>query len=189
MKLMKHRGMLSGGSGRDGRTGRRARAAVPPNPILYLTGTEFYTANGQDFVRYRYDVFNKDAYPAAMFAAAPGLPPCGNNTNSSRSWVDFFDSRRAAPLRLLRARQSQQSGPDLVRVARRPGPAELCLYRDQRPPDQHQIPVEPRRHGDVSKSGSRVDPPARLGIRFRFLDQLGGEGGTCMRALRQPPWR
>jgi hypothetical protein len=68
-------------------------AAVLPNPILYLTGTEFYTANGQNFIRYRYDVFNKQAYPADMFAAAPGLPPCGSNANSSRTWVDFFDSR------------------------------------------------------------------------------------------------
>jgi len=67
--------------------------AVPPNPILYLLGNEYYTVNGQDFVRYRYDVFNKDQYPAAMFAPAPGLPPCGSNTNSSRTWVDFFNAR------------------------------------------------------------------------------------------------
>lgn len=64
-----------------------------PNPILYLTGTEAYVANGQNFIRYRYDVFNKEAYPAAMFAAAPALPPCGSNTNSSRTWVDFFNGR------------------------------------------------------------------------------------------------
>ena len=38
-------------------------------------------------------MFNKQAYPAAMFAPAPGLPPCGSNTNSSRTWVDFFTSR------------------------------------------------------------------------------------------------
>jgi hypothetical protein len=67
--------------------------AAPPNPILYLTGLEYYTAGGKNWVRHRYDVFNKDQYPDAMFAAAPGLPPCGTNTNSSRSWVDFFDSR------------------------------------------------------------------------------------------------
>ncbi|HYI64281.1 MAG TPA: hypothetical protein VEW71_05280 [Allosphingosinicella sp.] len=64
-----------------------------PNPILYLTGNEYYTVNGTDFVRYRYDVFNKQAYPAAMFSPAPGLPPCGQNANSSRTWVDFFTSR------------------------------------------------------------------------------------------------
>jgi hypothetical protein len=27
-----------------------------------------------------------------MFAAAPALPPCGLNHNSSRTWVDFFDA-------------------------------------------------------------------------------------------------
>ena len=64
-----------------------------PNPILYLETTEPYTANGQNFVRYQYDVFNKEAYPAAMFAAAPTLPPCGSNTNSARTWVDFFEAR------------------------------------------------------------------------------------------------
>ncbi len=68
-------------------------AQAQPNPVLYLTGLEYYSAGGKNWVRHRYDVFNKDQYPAAMFAAAPSLPPCGSNTNSSRSWVDFFDSR------------------------------------------------------------------------------------------------
>lgn len=67
--------------------------AVLPNPVLYMTSQEFYSTGGKNFIRYRYDVFNKDAYPAEMFAAAPGLPPCGANTRSSRTWVDFFDSR------------------------------------------------------------------------------------------------
>lgn len=65
--------------------------AAPPNPILYMTGDEYYTAGGKNWVRHRYDVFNKDQYPTAMFAAAPALPPCGLNANSARSWVDFFD--------------------------------------------------------------------------------------------------
>lgn len=61
-----------------------------PNPILYLLKVEPDTVRGTTFTRYYYDVLNKDQYPAAMFAAAPGLPPCGSNTNSSRTWVDFF---------------------------------------------------------------------------------------------------
>jgi hypothetical protein len=65
--------------------------AGPPNPILYLTGVEYYSAGGKNWVRHQYDVFNKDQYPDAMFAAAPALPPCGLNTKSSRSWVDFYD--------------------------------------------------------------------------------------------------
>ncbi|HEV7745577.1 MAG TPA: hypothetical protein VGO56_11325 [Pyrinomonadaceae bacterium] len=70
-----------------------ANPPVLPNPVLYLTGTEAYSTGGKDFIRYRYDVLNKDAYPNAIFAAAPALPPCGANTKSSRSWVDIFDSR------------------------------------------------------------------------------------------------
>ena len=63
-----------------------------PNPILYLLGQEPYSAGGKNWIRCRYDVDNKMSYPAEMFAAAPSLPPCGSNTNSSRTWVDFFDS-------------------------------------------------------------------------------------------------
>jgi hypothetical protein len=69
----------------------RTSQPILPNPVLYLTGQEFYSANGKDFVRYRYDVLNKDAYPADLFAQAPSLPPCGANTKASRTWVDFFD--------------------------------------------------------------------------------------------------
>ena len=66
---------------------------ILPNPVLYLTSTEFFSQGGKDFIRYNYDVLNKDAYPDALFAAAPALPACGKNTNSSRTWVDIFDSR------------------------------------------------------------------------------------------------
>jgi hypothetical protein len=65
--------------------------AIIPNPVLYMTSQESYTAGGKNFIRYRYDVLNKDSYPAEMFVAAPALPPCGANTKASRTWVDFFD--------------------------------------------------------------------------------------------------
>ena len=71
---------------------QRVASAPPlPNPVLYLTGTEYFQQGGKKFVRYHYDVFNKDAYPAAMFGAAPALPPCGSNTKASRTWVDIYD--------------------------------------------------------------------------------------------------
>jgi hypothetical protein len=35
-------------------------------------------------------VTNWQAYPPAMFAPAPNLPPCGINPNASRSWVDIY---------------------------------------------------------------------------------------------------
>ena len=69
-----------------------AAAAPLPNPILYLTGTEHHTVNGKNFIRYRYHVLNKSAFPAEMFAPAPALPPCGANANSTRTWVDFYNS-------------------------------------------------------------------------------------------------
>jgi hypothetical protein len=71
-------------------------ASVPPplpNPVLYLMGTETFDQGGKHWIRYKFDVFNKDDYPAELFAAAPNLPPCGANTKASRTWVDFFDSR------------------------------------------------------------------------------------------------
>src|SRR5881296_1682733 len=62
-----------------------------PNPILVFTGAEPTRVSGSNQIRYHFDVFNKDAYPAEMFAASPNLPPCGSNTKASRTWVDFYD--------------------------------------------------------------------------------------------------
>ena len=93
MKLRKTFAMLAASLALSMTFGPGPALAAPPNPILYMTGAEYYTAGGKNWVRHRYDVFNKDQYPAEMFAAAPNLPPCGTNTNASRSWVDFFDSR------------------------------------------------------------------------------------------------
>ena len=67
-------------------------AEALPNPVLYMTSSEAYTAGGKTWIRHRYDVFNKSAYPDAMFAQAPNLPPCGLNTKSARTWVDIYDS-------------------------------------------------------------------------------------------------
>jgi hypothetical protein len=62
-----------------------------PNPVLYYVGQEYYTTGGKDWIRYRYMVSNFEAYPNELFAAAPDLPPCGNNTKSSRTWVNIYD--------------------------------------------------------------------------------------------------
>ena len=70
-----------------------ASAPPIPNPVIYFTGTETFQQGGKAFTRYRYDVFNKDEFPAQMFAPAPNLPPCGKNTKSSRTWVDLYDQR------------------------------------------------------------------------------------------------
>jgi uncharacterized delta-60 repeat protein len=38
-----------------------------------------------------FDVANGAAYPKELFQPSPNLPPCGLNTNSSRSWVSITD--------------------------------------------------------------------------------------------------
>lgn len=74
-------------------TQRVASAPPLPNPVLYLMSTEPFDQGGKHFIRYKYDVDNKDAFPNEMFAPAPKLPPCGANKNSSRTWIDIYDQR------------------------------------------------------------------------------------------------
>jgi hypothetical protein len=76
-------------------TNRVSTAPQPPlpNPVLILVGTEPYETGGKHWMRYKYEVMNRTDYPNDMFAAAPLLPPCGANTKSARTWVDFYDSR------------------------------------------------------------------------------------------------
>src|ERR1700675_4733551 len=62
-----------------------------PKPVLVFLGQEFYETGGKLWTRYRYAVANAASYPNALFAAAPQLPPCGNNTKAARTWVDVSD--------------------------------------------------------------------------------------------------
>jgi hypothetical protein len=100
-----------------------------------------YTANGKNFIRYNYDVFNKDSYPANLFTAAPALPPCGKNMKSSRTWVDFFD----------------QSGKRLYGFCALGKPAELdgiwfALEEDVVPPSWVYIELNDRQTNTKYKS-------------------------------------
>lgn len=68
----------------------RAQAPVP-NPVLAFMGFEMATIGGKQMIRYWYEVANRNAYPKEMFAPAPELPPCGQNTKAARTWVDLYD--------------------------------------------------------------------------------------------------
>lgn len=72
------------------RVHQQARAQIP-RPRLNFTGTERYTTADGEWRRYRLTVTNRAAFPAALFAPSPDLPPCGLNTNSARSWLDIYD--------------------------------------------------------------------------------------------------
>ena len=60
-------------------------------PTVGQITTEDYTAGGSDWTRYFLPISNWTIYPQEMFDPAPQLPPCGANTNSSRSWVNIYD--------------------------------------------------------------------------------------------------
>jgi hypothetical protein len=60
-------------------------------PQLEYRGAELYEANGKTWVRLKLAVSNSSAYSDDLFAASPELPPCGQNTSASRTWVDIYD--------------------------------------------------------------------------------------------------
>ena len=98
MQLSKIGLLLAAGAAAFSIAGPVVAQQTLPNPVLYLMFTEPYTTPSGNFIRYRYDVLNRSAYPAALFTPAPSLPPCGNNPNAARAWVDFFDARTNARL-------------------------------------------------------------------------------------------
>jgi len=62
-----------------------------PTPELKLLGMENYTVGEDIFTRYRLSIANWNSYPSELFEAAPDLPPCGLNAESSRTWIDIFN--------------------------------------------------------------------------------------------------
>lgn len=63
-----------------------------PNPILSVESAQIINADGTELLRVEFDVNNYSSFPNDLFTAAPDLPPCGWNTNSSRTWVDIYDA-------------------------------------------------------------------------------------------------
>jgi hypothetical protein len=118
-----------------------ALAPALPNPVIYLLRQTPFQAGGKQFIRYEYDVFNKADYPADLFAPAPALPPCGNNTNASRTWVDFYD----------------QGGKRLYGFCALAKPADLgsiwfALESNVIPPSYVYIEMKDRQTGAIYKS-------------------------------------
>lgn len=120
-----------------------AAAPTPalPNPVLAFLGQEQYEAGGKKMTRYHFEVANKDEFPAELFAAAPDLPPCGNNRRGSRTWVDFYD----------------QSGKKLQEFCALAKPEDLghiwfALERDEVPPSWVYIEMLDRRTNTKYKS-------------------------------------
>lgn len=64
-----------------------------PKPIVkFLPPPENVTANGVEYIRYNFEVVNRDDYPASLFkVASSALQPCGLNYNSSRTWLNIYN--------------------------------------------------------------------------------------------------
>lgn len=123
--------------------GSGSTAAVPlPNPVLVFIGREDFEASGKQWTRYKYTVFNLADYPNDMFAAAPELPPCGQNTKSSRTWVDIYD-------------QSGKRLNGFCALGNRDGLSKLwfALPRDEVPPSWIYIELTDRKTSTKYKSG------------------------------------
>lgn len=73
-----------------------AGASIPipaqdlPKPVLAFRGTDH---NGSGYTQYKFEISNYSEYPAALFEAAPDLPPCGRNPNASRTWIEIFNDQ------------------------------------------------------------------------------------------------
>jgi hypothetical protein len=112
-----------------------------PNPVLFFVGQEPYEANGKQWTRYKYEVFNRTEYPNELFAASPELPACGTNTKSSRTWVDIYN-------------QSGQRLYGFCALSNNNGLGSLwfALERDALPPSWIYVELNDRKTGTKYKS-------------------------------------
>ena len=63
-----------------------------PSPDLIYTGSEDYAIDLTEYTRYKLEVTNSVDFPDELFVPSPHLPPCGLNTDASRTWVDIYDN-------------------------------------------------------------------------------------------------
>ncbi|MCI5116787.1 MAG: DUF1566 domain-containing protein [Candidatus Electrothrix sp. LOE1_4_5] len=63
-----------------------------PAPVIAQTGIDNFESNGITYNRYEFTVVNNDQFPSSLFLPAPHLPPCGLNTEASRTWLDVYDN-------------------------------------------------------------------------------------------------
>ncbi len=63
-----------------------------PDPILVAEpcGDIRYTSSGAVIYDFDFNVPNWAEFPDELFKASPDLPPCGLNTNASRTWVRLY---------------------------------------------------------------------------------------------------
>ena len=68
-----------------------------PKPRLGIISTDDVTDKGRRLRIYTIEITNRSEFSDELFAASADLPPCGTNTNSSRTWINIYvdNGRRA----------------------------------------------------------------------------------------------
>ncbi|OUC16431.1 MAG: hypothetical protein B0A82_01750 [Alkalinema sp. CACIAM 70d] len=117
---------------------------VALTPRLVFKGTEAYTANGKQWIRYKLAIANKEIFPAELFGPAPDLPPCGSNTQASRTWVDIFNTANNQRIYGFCALSSQQDLDSLW----------FAVERGTAPPRQVYVVLTDRRTNTAYRSNS-----------------------------------
>ena len=143
----------------DGTIDGRSCICFPdlPSPGLNYTGSHLETgSDGNSYRYYNFVVTNTENYPDELFTSAPHLAPCGDISNSSRTWVDIFDD----------------AGPRIHRFCTFSSSADLdslwfATPADESPPDSVHIELIDRECDDTYISNSvelNISPSLNLRI-------------------------
>jgi len=117
-------------------TPRPAEAgAKVPRPVIVWKGLDATVkgSDGKPYVGVTLGVSNYAAFPEALFAQAPELPPCGANASAARSWLRIYDAATGKEVYAFCA----MSKPSEMRtfsfnVARAELPAEVYVELEDR---------------------------------------------------------
>ena len=71
-------------------TAATAIAQDLPKPQLRLVAVTDHVNNGHEVKIYEIEVVNRDEFDNDLFIDAPVLPPCGENANASRTWMNVY---------------------------------------------------------------------------------------------------
>lgn len=113
-----------------------------PNPDLKFAGKQGYTQNGKRFSVFRLSVNNWKKFPDKLFEPAPNLPPCGQNTNSSRTWVDIYDDNEKRIYGFCAIKTPEQLFDSLA----------FSIPEDEKPPARVFIVILDRENNKIYKS-------------------------------------
>ncbi|CAN5611002.1 hypothetical protein BH20ACI4_BH20ACI4_05970 [soil metagenome] len=130
-----------------------AQAQTLPTPQIKFTKAESYEANGKQWIRYILAIVNHSDYSNELFAAAPDLPPCGENKNSSRSWISVYNKQKKKVFCALKSAEALDSS------------LWFAIEKGETPPESLYITITDRRNKTTAKSNEvAVAPPNKNNI-------------------------